>query len=280
MLSGCQRFSNPFAERNLLLAEAGGEKLYQQDVAAIFTPGLSAEDSLKLLRSYVDQWVKKQIKVAQAEQMFQSSQKDIDRLVAEYRNSLLTHKVDQYYVDHYLDTLFTDNQIASYYNQHLSDFVLDKPVLKARIVRLPRRSDQRKTVEELLLSPREESYQDLVDLCLKNDLALTELSQWTELSNLIGQLPISSRDSNDELLSTERIHRFETDEQLFCVRIVALRRTGEYVPLESVTEAIRRVLFNQRKEEIIRGVEDSLYRRALTEKQIEVFLLENDSLSQ
>ena len=110
-MASCQRFPNPFFDsKNKVLAEVGDSKLFAYDVSTIFTPGLSAEDSLKLLESYVDQWVKKQLKIEEAERMFEESQEDIDRLVQEYRNSLLTHKVDQFYVDKYIDTLFTADQ--------------------------------------------------------------------------------------------------------------------------------------------------------------------------
>ncbi|MCD8072074.1 MAG: hypothetical protein LUE10_02660 [Alistipes sp.] len=45
---------------------------------------------------------------------------------------------------------------------------------------------------------------------------------------------------------------------------------GEPTPLERVTELISRVLFNQRKQEIIRNAEDSIYRSALESRQIEI----------
>ena len=91
----CKRFPNPFANQKVL-AEVGGEKLYLHDIAPIFTPDMTAEDSIKIQKSYVDQWVKKQLKIQEAEEMFRSSQEDIDRMVEEYRNSLMTHKVAQY----------------------------------------------------------------------------------------------------------------------------------------------------------------------------------------
>ena len=127
-MSSCKRFPNPFTNQKVL-AEVGGERLYLHELTPIFTPDMTAEDSIKVQKSYVDQWVKKQLKVQEAEEMFRSSQEDIDRLVEEYRNSLLTHKVDQYYVDKELDTLFTDKQIADYYLNHKSEFVLDKIIL-------------------------------------------------------------------------------------------------------------------------------------------------------
>ena len=92
----CKRFANPFAGGDKVLAEVGGEKLYVHDLSSIFTPDMAPEDSVKILGSYVDRWVKMQLKIQEAERMFESSQQDIDRMVEEYRNSLLTHKVDQY----------------------------------------------------------------------------------------------------------------------------------------------------------------------------------------
>ena len=148
----CKRFANPFAGGDKVLAEVGGEKLYVHDLSSIFTPDMAPEDSVKILGSYVDRWVKMQLKIQEAERMFESSQQDIDRMVEEYRNSLLTHKVDQYYVDKLIDTLFTDAQISEYYRKNQADFVLDKTLLKARVVRLPRSYGPKNKIKELMMA--------------------------------------------------------------------------------------------------------------------------------
>ncbi|WP_228385793.1 MULTISPECIES: hypothetical protein [Alistipes] len=266
----CKRFPNPFAEHNTILAEVENKKLYLHDVSPIFTPNMTSEDSLKILRSYVDQWVKKQLKIKEAERMLEESQKDIDQMVQEYRNSLLTHKVDQFYVDKNIDTLFTDTQIADYYNQNKADFILDKTLVKARIVRIPRSYDKKKTIEELMLTPREEGYQDLLDLCVKNNFELTELNQWTDFAVLRSLLPVDKTQDYDYLLNTAKVNEFEANDFIFYVRVLSVCRAGEYAPQESVREVIKRVIFNKRKEEIIRAHEDSLYRGALDNKEIVV----------
>ena len=162
----CKRFPNPFAGNGKVLAEVGDERLYIHDVSPIFTPNMTSEDSVKILQSYVDRWVKQQLKIRQAEQLFESSQQDIDRMVKEYRNSLLTYKVDQYYVDKFLDTLFTDRQILDYYNENKADFILDKTLLKARTVRVPRNHPMRNKLEELMKSSQYDKYQDFIDICV------------------------------------------------------------------------------------------------------------------
>ena len=266
----CKRFANPFAGGDKVLAEVGGEKLYVHDLSSIFTPDMAPEDSVKILGSYVDRWVKMQLKIQEAERMFESSQQDIDRMVEEYRNSLLTHKVDQFYVDKNIDTLFTDTQIADYYNQNKADFILDKTLVKARIVRIPRSYDKKKTIEELMLTPREEGYQDLLDLCVKNNFELTELNQWTDFAVLRSLLPVDKTQDYDYLLNTAKVNEFEANDFIFYVRVLSVCRAGEYAPQESVREVIKRVIFNKRKEEIIRAHEDSLYRGALDNKEIVV----------
>lgn len=45
-------------------------------------------------------------------------------MVEEYRQALLIRKLDQHYVDRSIDTTFTENEIAAYYNAHKADFRL------------------------------------------------------------------------------------------------------------------------------------------------------------
>ena len=255
----CKRFANPFAGGDKVLAEVGGEKLYVHDLSSIFTPDMAPEDSVKILGSYVDRWVKMQLKIQEAERMFESSQQDIDRMVEEYRNSLLTHKVDQYYVDKLIDTLFTDSQIGEYYRKNQADFVLDKTLLKARV------------------ASGEDRYQDLVDLCVKNNFELTELNGWTDFSTLLSLLPTDRTENYDDLLTTDRVSEMETSSDVYYVRILVFRRPGDRAPQESVQDLIRRVIFNQRKEEIVRAHEDSLYRHAMENKEIIVNVITDDS---
>ncbi len=266
-LVSCKRFVNPFAGERVL-AEVGDARLYDRDVVSIYTSGMTSADSAKTLQGYVDQWVKKQLKVQEAERLFHSSQRDIDRMVDDYRNSLLIHKIDQYYVDTRLDTLFTDQQIQEYYEQHKADFVLDKTLVRARVVRFPDTYRQSAKLKELMLSSREQDSRDFVELCAKNGFELTELNQWSDFSALLALLPTSPDADYSYVLSEGKIHEFSNQDSRFYVRVLDCRRPGDYAPLESVTDMIRRMVFNGRREEIIRRHEDSLYRQALSEKEM------------
>lgn len=271
LLGGCGRLSNPFANKNVL-ARVGDETLYIYDVESIFTPGMPAEDSVKLLETYVDQWVKKQLKIQEAEKVLASSQDEIDRMVSDYRGSLMTYKVDQYYVDNRIDTLFTDSQISAYYEQNKSDFVLGKAIVKARVVKVPKTYRQIPRLRELLQSAREEDYQDLIDISIKNSFELTDMSSWTDFATLLQLLPTNKEKNYDYLLKSGKGEEFEDKEYVYLVKVRDSRLPGDYSPRESVTEVIQRVIFNQRKQEIVRNYEDSLYRIAKENKKIMINL--------
>ena len=266
LLAGCKEFPNPFAG-DKVLARVGERTLFMDDVTSIFTPGLTPSDSVKLLESYVDMWVKKQLKVQEAEKMLDGAQQDIDRMVEDYRNSLLSFRIDQYYVDRELDTLFTDEDIRKYYDEHRSDFVLDRPIVRGEIVRVPTSYRQLVKLKDLMRSQRETERQDFLDLCQKNEFELKEFPAWTEWAEFIASLPAGQRAGGVTPKKGEIVEYAEGGFR-YLVSVTDYRNVGEANPEERVREVIRRVLFNQRKSEIIRRYEDSIYRAAVEDDRI------------
>ena len=135
LLAGCREMPRYFSGDETV-ARAGGRELRMRDVRRVIPQGLTGGDSAAYVKMYVDRWVRKQLKLQEAEILFSESAGDIDRMVEEYRQALLIRKLDQHYVDRSVDTVFTDDEIAAYYNAHKADFRLDRPIVKGRIVRL------------------------------------------------------------------------------------------------------------------------------------------------
>ena len=132
-LGGCQELPGYFAS-DTTLARAGGSELKMRDVESVVPKGVTGEDSAAFMKVYIDRWVRKQLKLQEAEILFSASADDIDKMVEEYRQALLIRKLDQHYVDRSIDTTFTENEIAAYYNAHKADFRLDRTLVKGRIV--------------------------------------------------------------------------------------------------------------------------------------------------
>ncbi|MCC8034371.1 MAG: hypothetical protein LIO77_00345 [Rikenellaceae bacterium] len=256
-------------EEQKAVAKVGDKKLYESELAALFASTPAPEDSASLAESYIDMWIKKQLKVREAENLFSGNTGEIDRMVEEYRNSLLTHRLEQYYVDTRLDSLYDASSIEQYYSDHRGEFLLDRPIVKGSVVRVPEGYRQ-KTELKKLMSGNAERYQDFLDTSLKNDFELHHFDSWTDLSHFVAMLPPLTEEEAHKLFSSRDVTQIEDGTDLWYVYITHRLEAGQPTPLERVTELISRVLFNQRKQEIIRNAEDSIYRSALRNGEIEI----------
>ena len=92
LLVGCDRLD--IKRLQGVVAECNGESLLATEIEAL-TLGLSAEDSAQVAEQYVYQWGINQL----MKDVIRGNQnKEIERLVAEYRRSLYQHEWEQHLV--------------------------------------------------------------------------------------------------------------------------------------------------------------------------------------
>ena len=270
-LAGCQELPGYFAS-DTTLARAGGSELKMRDVESVVPKGVTGEDSAAFMKVYVDRWVRKQLKLQEAEILFSASADDIDKMVEEYRQALLIRKLDQHYVDRSIDTTFTENEIAAYYNAHKADFRLDRTLVKGRIVQFGEGYRQARKLKELMGAKSAAQQQDFRDICEKNDFTVTDFrEQWVDFPEFLSFLPTLRSQNYDSVLSSNAVQAMRDSHSYYYFQIEAVRREGEPIPLERLRGTIRRILFNQRKGEIIRAHEEELCARAAEMGEVKIF---------
>jgi len=271
LLAACQELPRYFAGEEVL-ARVGEKELVAEELRRSIPSGLSESDSSAYAHVFVDRWVRRQLKIREAEQLFSSSVADIDRQVEEYRQSLLIRKLDQFYVDRLVDTTFTAEELAAYYNSHKSDFKLDHPIVKGCVVRVPKGYRQRARLKELMASKQEARQQDFRDICLKQEFRLDDYTTaWVDWSDFLNQLPTMRSESSDALLSKTCIQEMSDRENSYYFRIGEVRREGDVVPLERLQQTIRRILFNGRQQQVIRDHEEQLYNASIEEGAVRLY---------
>ena len=270
-LGGCQELPGYFAS-DTTLARAGGSELKMRDVESVVPKGVTGEDSAAFMKVYIDRWVRKQLKLQEAEILFSASADDIDKMVEEYRQALLIRKLDQHYVDRSIDTTFTENEIAAYYNAHKADFKLDRTIVKGRIVRFGEGYRQAAKLKTLMGARSEAQQQDFRDICEKNDFTVDDFrDQWIDFPEFLSYLPTLRSQSYDSVLATAAVQEMRDSHAHYYFQIDAVLREGEPIPLERLRGTIRRILFNQRKGEIIRAHEEELCARASEMGEVKIF---------
>ena len=190
----------------------------------------------------------------------------------EYRQGLLIRKLDRFWVDRSIDTTFTDDEIAAYYREHLDDFRLDRTLVKGRVLRFDEGFRQAKRLFEWMGSPSAERQKDFADLCAKHNFPLTDFGgAWVDFQEFLSYLPALRSQNYDSVLDRRGVQQMRDSRSHYYYRIDAALRPGDPVPLETVRGQIRRILFTQRQNELIRAREQELYDAAAVEGGFRIY---------
>lgn len=270
----CNKLKLYNADRGEVIASVGNRKLYASDIAGLIEPGLTARDSVAALQAIAENWVRKEIKSAAAEEAFSEQTQDIEARVAEYRGALLTYRYEQEWVGQRLDMAVTAEQITEYYDANRNGFRLAGPIVKARIARIPAGLRQSKKLEEMFRSENENDRDDFLNICHKNGYRTDDFStEWTDFSTVIQHIPFS-QSNFDDFLRTHRYYDVEDDEYKYMLAIDLFRPSGDYSPRERETENIRKIILNRRRQELLRHLEDSLYASARNDRRFDIKISE------
>lgn len=274
-MAGCRELPSYF-QGSEPLAKVGGRTLYMHEVERIAPAGMDSEDSTAFYRLYIDRWVSRQLKLQEADLLFSDAEADIEKMVEEYRQSLLIRKLDQYYVDRGIDSLFTDEAIQGYYNAHLSDFRTDRTLVKGSVLRFPLKERRAKELMKLMQSTRPSDRKDLEDICAKQGYQLSEFNEWVNYEEFLSTLPTLRGDDYSSLLADSRVQQMEDRQSQYYFQLKAVRRSGEALPLEFVSETIRRILFNQRQSELLRRRDEERLKTGLEEGDVRLYYQERE----
>lgn len=111
-LSSCHQTVND--NGNKVVARIYDKYLYQSDLQNVLYEGISSSDSIVATKAFIDNWIRRQLVIHQAENDIDKSELDFSKELEEYRNSLIIYKYETYIIEKNLDTIVSDVEIENY----------------------------------------------------------------------------------------------------------------------------------------------------------------------
>ena len=111
----------------ILLAQVFDYKLYFDDVKDLMQSYSNAEDSIQQVRSLTEHWVRDRLLLVEAEKSFPKDA-DMNKLLEDYRQSLLLHFFEQQVIEERLDTVITENDLVQYYEANKEQHRLESGI--------------------------------------------------------------------------------------------------------------------------------------------------------
>ena len=257
MFASCKAISG-FFDSGETVAEVGSAKLKKSDLELVIPDGVSAEDSVRLARQYINAWAMDQVFLNVAEQQLSKSEKDVTKELEAYRTSLLKYRYEQLYVNERLDTAVTDDAVSEYYETHRDKFVLQRPVVKARFMRIPSDSPMLKTIRKKMSSD------DVEDIIEADSLAFSSAYKFTTWSDEWIDAAVLASEFGAEYASVLAgvskgwIERTDTSGVSDMAFVSDMRPKGAMAPIEYSTPFIKDMIISARKQALVTSLEHDL----------------------
>ena len=131
---------------------------------------------------------------------------------------------------------------------------------------------QARRLKELMGSSSATDQRDFDDICFKNEFTVNDFREhWVDFNEFLSYLPAVRSQNYNSMLSSTAVQEMRDDRSHYYLKIDAVRREGETVPLERLESTIRRILFNQRQGEVIRRHEEELYTRSVENGEAKIY---------
>ena len=105
---------NENVNNDRIIATVYDKTLYQSDLQSVMYEGISVNDSIVRTKAFVDNWIRNQLLIHQAENSIDKSELDFSKQLEDYRNSLIVYKYETLLIEQNLDTVVTEEEIAEY----------------------------------------------------------------------------------------------------------------------------------------------------------------------
>ena len=265
----CSWFSGRSADERV--ARVNNKYLYRSELQGIITPGINAADSAVIIKRYIENWVRQQVYLAEAEKNLTSDYADFQRKVENYRNSLIIFSYENHYIKANLDTVITPELMAKYYEKHQDEFKLRDHIVQVKFVKLPLDAPDISMVRRLIRSDGEQDLVALEEYCINNAASyFLDSGSWFIFSDILRDMPINPQNTESFLRNNSFLERTD-DFYRYFLYIIDYRLEGSSSPIAFQRDNIKSIILNHRKQQLINEFRHELFKNAASNGSYEIY---------
>lgn len=264
--SGKGKLNHPDA-----LVQVDNKILYKAEINKQIPSSYSKADSTLFAESLIKQWIKQRLINGLAKSNLGNEMDNIDKLVEEYRNSLLRNRYESKIVAEKLTSSISEADLITYYDEHPDEFILDKSIIKGLFLKIPINAPNFDKIKKWYKSNKVEDLENIEKYSLQNAVIYEYFyDKWTDFGSIMDNIPIQV--SNPKLyLKNNKTIEYKDSLFHYLLNINQYLADGDTAPFDYTEPHIREILTNQKKVTFIHNFETEMYNEALKEGKIHFF---------
>lgn len=268
VIISCKNFGDSKGEP---IAKAYDKYLYASDLEGLVPKNTHGNDSISIVKAFIDQWQHEQVILHQAESNVDIDNKSIEDQLASYKMSLIRFEYEQELIRQKLDTVVSDQEVQKFYDDNKDNFQLKKPILKVSYIKLPENAPKVSMVKKLFSSKDMRDVDLLEKYCFKYSPNFSLMdTAWHYVDDLEKTLPIS-RISENNYNNLNRIFEISDNNALYLIILRDSKFRDSLSPIAFEKDNIKNLILNQRKLALINQMEKEIFDEALKNNELEIY---------
>ena len=269
---------NLFLAKDEPVAKVGERILTMKELSGYIPNYLDATDSALWADDYVKKWVQRELLLLKAEENLKPEQKDVNKELEEYRNSLLVYRYKNELVKGEMDTTVTESNIQKYFNEHRESFILNRNIVKAIYIKIPVQVSNPDNIKDLCMSDNKEKQAKLDEYCMSYAKAYDRFNdEWVAADMVLKNTPAEIKDQN-QFLERNRFVESSDMNYYYIVCIRDYRLSGQVSPIEYVQNDIKNLILSKQKIEFLKQIEKDIYKEGVENNKVKLFKTKNNRL--
>lgn len=253
------------------VAKAFDQYLYSSDIKGLVPKGVSSKDSIAIIKSYIDSWIRTQLVLNKAEKNLGDEEKNVEKQLDDYRTSLIIYAYEKSLINQKIDTVVTLLDVDKYYNIHQDDFQLKDNIIKVLYLKLAKNSPKIAQVKQWYKSTNPRDRKLLEDYCHQYAINYyLDDESWLLFNDLLKEIPIKTYDE-EQFLKNNRYVEIEDSSNIYLVNISGFKIKESTSPLSFEKDNIKSIIINKRKLLLIEDMEKKVYDESLKNNDFKIY---------
>ena len=249
------------------IVEIGTDVLYVEDIKQVLPLGLSDTDSALFAEQFIRNWAQDVLFYQNAIRNIPDT-KDIDRLVENYRRSLIEHEFQRRLIDQKFTSEITDEEVEQFFNDNQRLFVLDESLVKGLFLKISNKSHDLGDIRKLYTQMDDESFEEIEKYSIRNAGRCEFFyDNWRTVAEIEVLLPALDKPL-ETLLKDNGSFEFKDEEYIYLLNVSEYAPKGGIEPLDHARSRIRGLLINSNEVSYMRKIKEDLYDAAIEKNRI------------
>lgn len=270
LLFSCGKENNKNEED--AIARVNNEFLYKSDLENLVPSGTSKNDSIALVKDFINRWATQQLLMNNANKnISKSKQIELDGLINQYKMDLYSKAYLEQLVVTKIDTVITNEEIEKYYNTNKNNFKANSPLVKLRYINLVKGNNKLASISAKFSSFKSKDKKDLKNLAIQfKDYALND-SIWVDIDQVYERLPFVNQDNVAKFIDTGISYQYVDSTSIWLVKVRDMVQKNNVVPLSYISPTIKQIILNKRKTDLINKIQTEITNDAIKDNDFEIF---------